>query len=173
MAGSGQSGVKIEIKIENLDKLVRAFQKLPQATMDLLVSAMLQSQQDIAEEARDHHKFTSRHGQLERAVTEGPIETGPLVGRVWLDTNVAMYAPFIHEGTGLYGPNHAKYPISPKAGHFFLRWESGGQEIWARKVMHPGVKSDPFLYEAAKAKSDKVNQNFATNAALAIKGAGL
>lgn len=66
--------------------------------------------------------------------------------------NTAKYAQAQETGSGLYGPKHAKYPITPKGKGYPLRF------YWARKkmnvefwgVMHPGVKPTHFLQVATE-----------------------
>lgn len=57
----------------------------------------------------------------------------------------AEYATFVHEGT-------RPHPIVPKRGKF-LAWiprGSGAKTIFARSVMHPGTKAQPWLAKSAK-----------------------
>lgn len=50
------------------------------------------------------------------------------------------YAPYVEEGTGLWGPRAAKYEIRPKRPDGWLRWidPTTGRPVFARRVMHPG-----------------------------------
>ena len=50
------------------------------------------------------------------------------------------YAPYVEDGTGLWGPKHAKYEIKPKRPGGWLRWidPMTGDPVFARRVMHPG-----------------------------------
>lgn len=50
------------------------------------------------------------------------------------------YAPHVEYGTGLWGPSHSKYKISPKSPGGMLRWidPKSGDMVYARSVMHPG-----------------------------------
>lgn len=48
------------------------------------------------------------------------------------------YAPYVEEGTGLWGPENRKYLIIPKKGNT-LHWkDSAGHSHFAARVMHPG-----------------------------------
>lgn len=51
------------------------------------------------------------------------------------------YAPYVEEGTGLYGPRHRSYEIVPKTGSA-LRWRDPrtGKWVWARRVTHVGSR---------------------------------
>ena len=72
-------------------------------------------------------------------------ERGELVCRI--GTNV-KYAPFQHEGTGLYGPYQR--PIRPKSGKVLVFTPKGSSKpIFRPRVS--GVKPHPFLKNALKA----------------------
>lgn len=61
------------------------------------------------------------------------------------------YAPDVEFGTGLWGPSHAKYPITPKKAGGWLRWldPASGHEVFARRVMHPGSPGQHMVAIAA------------------------
>lgn len=63
------------------------------------------------------------------------------------------YAPYVEHGTGLYGPEHRKYLIEPRHPGGMLRWMSGGQEHFARRVWHPGSPG-AHMMAAALAKTE-------------------
>lgn len=98
----------------------------------------------------------------ETTVKETPVVTGELKAgwyttkAVWAGATVESkiqnnveYAPHVEYGTGLWGPNKAKYPITPKKPGGWLRWidPKTGKEVFARKVMHPG---SPGRYMVSK-----------------------
>lgn len=70
-------------------------------------------------------------------VTWGP--RGDLVYESGAETNVE-YAPYVEEGTGLWGPRAARYEIRPRDPDGWLRWidPNTGQPVFAKRVMHPG-----------------------------------
>lgn len=59
------------------------------------------------------------------------------------------YAPYVEWGTGLYGPEHRKYLILPTKPGGTLRWESGGQVHFAKRVWHPGSPGQHMMSSAA------------------------
>lgn len=107
------------------------------------------------DEAKQNHNYKDQSGGLTASTISRPVkkEGMVLVGEV---ANTSRLALFIHEGTGLYGPNHAPYPIVPrekKALAFEISGGSGlggeaGRLVITRKVIHPGIKPDPFLLRA-------------------------
>lgn len=49
------------------------------------------------------------------------------------------YAPYVEEGTGLWGPTGAPYEIKPIDPLGVLHWVvAGGEHVFAKRVMHPG-----------------------------------
>lgn len=53
------------------------------------------------------------------------------------------YADFVHDGT-------RPHRINPRRPGGVLRFEIGGQVVYARYVNHPGTKGRPFLSEALR-----------------------
>ena len=71
------------------------------------------------------------------------------------------YGLYVHEGTGLCGPKHAKYKIVPdgkQALAFKLKgrsfavgaetFKTVGRRVVVMSVMHPGIKPNPFMDRA-------------------------
>lgn len=53
---------------------------------------------------------------------------------------------YLDEGTGLYGPTGEKYIIMPKSKKS-LKFIINGQEVFAKKVVHPGLEARHFIDE--------------------------
>lgn len=115
----------------------------------MLRLAIKESTALVWEYATDHHRFTPRTGNLERAVQ---MEIGGAVGTVYLDEGIAPYGPAIHNGA-------AARVIVPK-GRKALRWADGGQFIFAKKVHWPGIRPDPFIYQALEDNRKEVEETF-------------
>lgn len=117
-----------------------------------LRQAIRASAREVQEEAQRTHRFTSRTGQLERAIDVRMI--GDKTAEVYIDNDVAHYGPFVHEGT-------RAHEIFPK-GKQVLRWvPSGGNGfVFAKRVFHRGTKPDPFLYEALDNSREAVHDIF-------------
>ena len=77
------------------------------------------------------------------------------------------YAPHVEHGTGLWGPKHAKYPITAKGGGF-LKWidPATGNEVFARRVMHPGSPGQHMVAIAADVVEFEVDSGFLFNSIL-------
>lgn len=88
-------------------------------------------------------------GRLRASITHQMIITRMLVMRV--GTNVT-YAPFVHDGTGIYGPRGAM--ILP-VNRTVLRWKTRGRGrgrggyVYAKRSR--GMAPNPFLKNALKA----------------------
>lgn len=117
-----------------------------------LRQAIRASAREVQEEAQRTHRFTSRTGQLERAIDVRMI--GDKTAEVYIDSQAAPYGPFVHEGT-------RAHEIFPK-GKQVLRWvPSGGNGfVFAKRVFHRGTKPDPFLYEALDNSREAVHDIF-------------
>lgn len=117
-----------------------------------LRQAIRASAREVQEEAQRTHRFTSRSGQLERAIDVRMI--GDKTAEVYIDNNLAPYGPFVHEGT------RAHY-IFPKEKQS-LRWvPSGGNGLaFAKRVFHRGTQPDQFLYEALDNSREAVRDIF-------------
>lgn len=103
-------------------------------------------------------KVPRKTGHLGRSIRPGSVDRGG----AWVHARTP-YAKAVEFGSGLYGPRRRKYEIKPKRGGF-LAWpaNAGGRRlsgrartnagpmVYARRVMHPGVKPRPFLIPAAK-----------------------
>lgn len=68
------------------------------------------------------------------------------------------YAPYVEEGTGLWGPEHRKYRITPKKPGGWLSWiardyyvrkdgsvTKPGDRVFAKEVLHPGSPGQHML----------------------------
>ena len=103
---------------------------------------------DVQEYARTHHKYKTHTSNLEGATEKYFEGSGTCTrGIVYLDTNKAPYAPYVHNGTAA----HIIVPRRKKS----LRWASNGRFVFARRVSHPGYAGDDFLYRAYKAYRPK------------------
>lgn len=89
----------------------------------------------IEAEAARHN----RSGALVRSIFKRREAGGWFIGH---DPNIAPHARFVHWGTR----PHLIVPKRKKA----LRWPSGGRFFFARKVNHPGNRSDAWLVRVAR-----------------------
>lgn len=154
----------LSLELQGMDRLVDAFMRLPEATRRRMSITIKKGGRLIVSHARANHRFETRKGRLERAIDM--TETGPSEVTVFLNESAAPHARFVHDGTS----PHLITPARRQA----LRWTQGSEFRFARSVLHPGTKPDPFLYQAAEAKAPAVRiliQDEGINAA--IREAGL
>jgi len=151
---------------EALLKLGSAFLRNSMGAMELSVGV-------VQTQAQAKHKFRSRSGMAERSIETGVSQNEQTTeGVIEINSGTAPYAIYQHEGTGLYGPNHARYPIVPR-NKKSLRFLGRNGFVFAQKVMHPGIQGDPFVYNAAEAKMNEVAELFERAFARTVKEAGL
>lgn len=125
-----------------------------------LRQAIRASAREVQEEAQRTHRFTSKSGQLERAIDVRMISDK--TAEVYIDNDVAYYGPFVHEGT------RAHY-IFPKEKQS-LRWvPSGGNGfVFAKRVFHRPKEGDRFLYEALDNSHEVINNLFSKAVGVAL-----
>jgi hypothetical protein len=154
-------------------ELSKALNKYPRILIENTVLALEIGARNIQNEARANHKFISRSGLagLEGAVDTEVNET-TLESAVGFNQSSVKYGEYIHEGTGLYGPKRKKYLIKPK-NRKMLQFLKGGVFKYARKVLHPGIRPDPFIVRAAKNKYKETNDLFNRAVVMASRNAGL
>lgn len=132
-------------------RLVEAFEKFPDRVDNLLRKQLKMAVRDIKEYAAEHHRYTSRSSDLENKgiVTEVRGTTG------YLGLSAAVpYAPIVHEGI------KKAYIIVPRKPKKALRWTAGvgggNHFVFAKRVRHPAMPPDPFLYNAADHEMPKI-----------------
>ncbi len=134
----------------NVNALARAFDAAPEKTRKMVRQQVKSAVRDIREEARENHRFISRSEDTVKHI-KGEAEGSE--GVVWLDSKVAVYQ---HEGT----PPHDITPRNKKS----LRFVKKREFIFTKRVHHPGIKPDPYLYNAAEKMTPVIISRF--NAAL-------
>lgn len=130
------------------DKLVRAFEAAPAATREMVRRQVKMAVRDIREEARDNHKFITRSGMTEKSIMSKVQDNE---GTVYLASDVAV---FQHEGTKA----HLIVPRFKKV----LRFAVNKKFVFTKRVQHPGIKADPFLYNAADKMLPTITSRFET-----------
>jgi hypothetical protein len=80
-----------------------------------------------------------------------PVDTGELRNSINHDIEgdeihieMARHGLYVELGT----PPHIIKPVTAKA----LHWKDGGKDVFAKKVMHPGTRPNPFIRTTLKTK---------------------
>jgi HK97 gp10 family phage protein len=108
----------------------------------------------------------TKTGELAQSIRS---ETGSLEGRVWSD---APHAFFVEFGTWSYNelaPQSGTYeikPINAKA----LRFDVGGQTVFAKSVQHPGIKAQPFMRPALQDTIEEFAEGMADVGVMLLMG---
>lgn len=97
--------------------------------------------------AKKDHAYQDQTGGLTASTISRPVKKNGsiLIGEI---ANTSQLALYFHEGTGLYGPSKKKYKILPRNKKALAFELPNGQLIITKKVMHPGIKPDPFILRA-------------------------
>ena len=111
-----------------------------------LKEAMAISVRDVQERARANHRFTTRTGEAEAKVS-GSGDS--ITGEVGTTRLITIY---LHQGTKA----HDIEPRNKKV----LRWASGGKFVFAKRAHNPGIKKDPFIFNAEEAEAGAIKQRF-------------
>lgn len=135
----------VEITRE-FEKLVRAFEAAPIQTRDMVRRQVKMAVRDVREYARDHHRFVTRSGMTEKSIMSEVKENQ---GTVYLGSSTAV---FQHEGTKA----HLILPRSKKV----LRFAINKSFVFSKRVRHPGIKADHFLYTAADVMQPTIEARF-------------
>lgn len=135
----------VEITRE-FDKLVRAFEAAPVQTRDMVRRQVKMAVRDVREYARDHHRFVTISGMTEKSIMSLAKDNQ---GTVMLTNNIARWQ---HEGT-------KPYVIVPRSKKV-LRFAVNKEFLFSKRVRHPGIKADPFLYKAADVMQPTIEARF-------------
>lgn len=136
--------MKLRIDTVGVDQARASLRRIGGTLATRALASTVVEVEEIVENQAARHNGT---GALVRSIYKKRIHDGWEIGH---DPRVAPHAVFVHWGTGLWGPKRAKYPIKPKRKRA-LRWAVGGAFVFAKGVMHPGIKGDPWLTRAARA----------------------
>lgn len=158
----------MEIKV-NTEPVIRGFKRLSES--DYIRIGLEEACQIVRNEAQDMHDFKSHTLNLERAM-EYKVHPNALEGEVFINGEVAPYGIFVHEPTGKFAPSAkrlpSKYHRYPDGSYEIrssrykaLRFiDKNGEEVFAKRVRHPGSKADHFLYKAVESKEDAAVEAF-------------
>lgn len=113
-----------------------------------------------------HHQFREHYipGTLLASIHQKLVVVVPtahgLAYESGTETDVE-YAPYVENGTGLWGPARAKYEIRPKNPDGWLRFhDASGNVIFAKRVMHPGSPGS-HMFARGTAKTEEEFHNWA------------
>lgn len=109
----------------------------------------------VQERARREHRWVSRTGQAEREIkTRSEMAGAEFSGAVY---TALPHGVFLHTGTKA----HAIVPRKKQA----LRFVANGKFVFARRVRHPGIRANPYIYDAFDAETPAIISRFEALAA--------
>lgn len=142
--------MELKLQIYGLDDVVHRLDTLSDVSQRKLKEAMNISLRDLQEEARSHHRFTTRTGEAERSIhTEATYGKDNFSGTVGTTRKVTVY---LHQGT-------KRHLIRPKR-KLALRWTAGGKFVFSKRAMHPGWRKDTFLFDALRHEQPRIMTRF-------------
>lgn len=92
----------------NKGKLVAAFKKAPEEVANALRITLKQQLGGVQSEAQHSHRFITRTGLLKNSI-EKDVDQSGLIGVVQLNSAVASYGKYVHEGHHSWAPDQFLY----------------------------------------------------------------
>lgn len=138
------------VSVSGVDAVESRMDSIHKNLRSRLEEAMAISVRDVQERACANHRFTTRTGEAERSIEAKVSGSGDsITGEVGTTRLITIY---LHQGTKA----HDIEPRSKKV----LRWASGGKFVFAKRAHNPGIKKDPFIFNAADAESGNIRARF-------------
>lgn len=164
-AKSGSKPPKYARLVDHFIKQVPPTMKKIARDMGDVVVDNTEANTPLGVEWSDREMDTVVHGhghlrnQIRRRALEIYDEDGVKVYESGAQTNVD-YAPYVEEGTGLWGPHHQKYKIEPKTPGGMLAWtdHKTGKRVFAKFVMHPGSPGQHMFAIGVAASEAEFNE---------------
>lgn len=134
---------------------ISALERVKESAADGIKETLDISLRDVQERARREHRWISRTGQAEREIkTRSEMAGAEFSGAVY---TALPHGVFLHTGTKA----HTIVPRKKQA----LRFVANGNFVFARRVRHPGIRADPYIYDAFDAETPAIISRFETLAA--------
>ncbi len=147
----------LEIKIDGLDRLVKALERFPDVSMKNMDNGIKESIFEIEREAK-------LRTPVDTGVLRNSFQSNfkPLQGQVGPSVDYAIY---VHQGTRPHWPPFQK-------GSALARWSQlhgVSAFLVARKISRKGTKAKPFLFDGAKASLPQIKKHMEAAVADTIK----
>ena len=145
----------MNIDLLGYETVVERFRSLRDDLKPRVTAKLAQAAYEKAREGADSHTRPGGSGNLILSLSLRRDGEAYVIAH---DKDVAPYAPFVHWGTGLQGPRRRKYriPREDNTSAKTLRWPTPQGFRFAKWVMHPGIRPDPWMVRAA----DEVPRQF-------------
>lgn len=144
--------------IEDLDRASNLEDALDQLVMDYAVQVQVLAQTYVPVST----------GELRASIEVRPIQGGAEISP---DT---VYEAYVEFGTGIHseypGAQRQPYIIEPKNPGGALRFMVQGEWVFAKRVVHPGIRAQPYMRPAAERVADALEDAVASYAIEVIQG---
>lgn len=139
--------MSISVGVSGVGAVISRLSGMQQEIDSRLMDAVNISLRDVQERARAEHRFTTRTGDAERSIEKQDARKAgnSITGEVGTTRLITVY---LHQGT----KPHTIVPRSKQA----LRWATGSEFQFAKRVHHPGTKPDPFIFRAIDAEKPRI-----------------
>jgi len=127
---------------------VRCIKQLERAINQAQTKALREAAKAAYQSLKQTKSFRDRSGAGRRDFKYIPPKLTPDGMMSGITTGASAYTPFLNNGTGLYGPHQAKYPIYPVNAKVLRFKVRGGLTLFRPMVMHPGVRARHFMEDA-------------------------
>lgn len=133
--------IDLKIDTKQIDDFAKRLQNKADSMTKEINATLNNWGSDVIVYARQNHRFKSHSpAMLEKSVSKRMATSGTPKIFLYLDSKVAMYGKFIHDGT----KDHIVKPKAKKA----LRYPNGGQFGFSKGHKVSGIKADNFLERA-------------------------
>lgn len=111
--------------------------------------------ENMESKAKQTASWTDRTGDTRRNIHGGADRT--IKGSTVYLAHGTKVGRYLEEGTGIYGPKGRPFEIRPKKKKA-LRFTSGNNTVFAKSVMHPGMKAHPVIEPTADAEWPEIKK---------------
>lgn len=136
---------------------IRNFERMPEIAQQIILAKVQDFTEKLAREAGIlmEERLNSKTGRLNASAiqTEVKVADGKVQGRVFIEG--IPYAAIQEKGGQT--PAHAIYPVKAKVLAFQL---ATGQNVFARKVMHPGgfIEGKHFMKDSYRSMGPEISR---------------
>jgi len=145
---------------DNLDEVMAGLAADDDTLASGLALAAERAVEEGAEEAKTSHRFQTRTGKLVDGI-QGRLVERTARGGVAEMTSTAPHSQAVNDGT-------KAHVIEAKDAQA-LRFQSGGETVFRRRVNHPGTDADPF-FDRGEARATGVLEDAADGVVAKIAG---
>lgn len=160
-----------EMPAKIIEQAEGRWDKVDKAIKTGIVAGEILLQSKLKTDILSGQKVARRSGNLSRGVfidPETPEAVQPYHGAVGIGKEVP-YAAYINYGTGVFhSPDaHSAWVQEAEPGHA-VRFESGGEEFYARRVVHEGIEPRFFMELALSDNKQKIIDGIETRVVQAV-----